>query len=50
VLAKAHGLRNTAEYEGGLEEDEQLLAEMLSAAEAVADAAQRLGPVPRKNR
>src|SRR5579863_6550780 len=39
VLAKAHGLRNSAEYEGGLEEDEQLLEEMLSAAEAVADAA-----------
>jgi hypothetical protein len=32
VLAKAHERRNTAEYEGQLEHDEKLLAEVISAA------------------
>jgi hypothetical protein len=33
VLAKAHERRNLAEYEGHLEHDERLLADMLAAAE-----------------
>lgn len=35
VLAKAHDKRNLAEYEGHLEIDEQLLADVLAAAELV---------------
>lgn len=35
VLAKCHDLRNTAEYEGFLEIDEQLLQELLIAARTV---------------
>ena len=37
VLAKAHEKRNLAEYEGYLEQDERLLADMLAAARALAD-------------
>jgi hypothetical protein len=32
VLAKAHERRNLAEYEGHLERDEQLLAELIATA------------------
>ena len=32
ILAKAHERRNLAEYEGHLEEDERLLAELISVA------------------
>lgn len=35
VLSKAHEKRNLAEYEGHFEADEQLLIDMLAAAEAV---------------
>ena len=37
VLAKAHATRNTAEYEGYLEQDEQLLADMIVATRALVD-------------
>ena len=37
VLAKAHEKRNLAEYEGYLEQDERLLADVLAAARALAD-------------
>ncbi len=35
VLAKAHETRNSAEYEGYLEEDERLLADVLAATRAL---------------
>jgi hypothetical protein len=38
VLAKGHGLRNQAEYEGLLEADERLVAGMIAAATIVRDA------------
>lgn len=37
VLAKAHATRNTAEYEGYLEQDQQLLTDMIAATRALAD-------------
>ncbi|MFZ5755545.1 MAG: hypothetical protein ACOY3X_01420 [Pseudomonadota bacterium] len=40
VLAKCHDVRNLGEYEGLLEVDEQLLADLLAACEAVANALQ----------
>lgn len=38
VLAKCHDVRNLGEYEGDLNIDERLLADLLTAARAVADA------------
>lgn len=46
VLATCHQRRNALEYEGYLEVDERLLADLLQAAEAVYEAMDRLGPVP----
>ena len=37
VLAKAHATRNTAEYEGYLEQDELLLADMIAATRVLVD-------------
>lgn len=42
VLAKAHERRNLAEYEGHLEHDERLLADLLAAARHLQDAVERL--------
>jgi hypothetical protein len=47
VLAKAHERFNIAEYEGYLEVDEQLLLDMIIAAENVYSAACMLGPIAR---
>jgi hypothetical protein len=45
VLAKAHERRNLAEYEGRLDHDERLLAEVIAIASALRDAlAARGGP------
>jgi hypothetical protein len=38
VLAKAHAIRNSAEYEGALEIDERLVEDMIAAAIVVRDA------------
>jgi hypothetical protein len=46
VMAKAHERRNMAEYEGHLEVDEQLLFDLIAAAENVYAAAIGLGPLP----
>jgi hypothetical protein len=45
VLATCHQRRNALEYEGYLELDERLMADLLQAAEAVYEAMLRLGPV-----
>jgi hypothetical protein len=42
VLAKAHERRNLAEYEGHLEPDDRLLADLISAARALRDAIEGL--------
>lgn len=46
VLAKCHERRNSMEYEGHLEVDEQLLGDLLTAAAALAEAVVALGPLP----
>lgn len=46
VLAKAHELRNRAEYEGILDVDERLVADMIDAATVVRDALREAGPMP----
>lgn len=38
VLEKAHGLRNAGEYQGALDVDERIVADLIQAARAVADA------------
>jgi hypothetical protein len=45
VLATCHQRRNSLEYEGYLEADERLVADLLQAAEAVYEAILRRGPV-----
>lgn len=45
VLAKAHERRNMAEYEGHLEHDDRLLADMLAAAARLAEAVHALPPM-----
>jgi hypothetical protein len=45
VLATCHQRRNALEYEGYLEVDERLLADLVNAAEAVYEALIGLGPV-----
>ena len=44
VLDKGHALRNTAEYEGYFEIDEQLLTDLKKSAEAVEDALKKACP------
>lgn len=46
VLATCHQRRNALEYEGYLEVDDRLLADLLSAAETVYAALLKLGPLP----
>jgi hypothetical protein len=46
VLAKAHELRNRAEYEGYFEADETLLRNLIEAVEVVRKAAVALPPLP----
>ncbi len=46
ILAKAHEMRNLAEYEGHLEIGERFLVDLIAAADAVKTAATKL-PVPK---
>ena len=45
VLARAHDLRNRAEYEGALDVDEQLIADLIAACKRVASALGKLPPL-----
>lgn len=42
VLDKCHNVRNVGEYEGGLDVDARLVADLLAACQAVADAISRI--------
>lgn len=44
VLAKCHDMRNVGEYEGDLDVDERLLADLITACKAVADILGKLPP------
>jgi hypothetical protein len=46
VLALCHDRRNRAEYEGALEVDEQLEADLVRAGELLLEKVTSLGPVP----
>jgi hypothetical protein len=41
LLVKCHGLRNQAEYEGGVELDDRIVTDLIAAANVVRDAARR---------
>jgi hypothetical protein len=45
VLARGHDLRNRSEYEGDVDVDEQLLADLISACKIVAAALNKLPPL-----
>ena len=45
VLARGHDLRNRGEYEGNLDVDEQLLADLIAACKTVATALNKLPPL-----
>jgi hypothetical protein len=47
VLAKCHERRNLAEYEGVVDVDERLMADLLAAAQQVLEAVRALGPPER---
>lgn len=46
VLDKAHGTRNSIEYEGAVDVDKRLVVDLLKAAEIVRAKVESLGPVP----
>ena len=48
VLDKCHGSRNQLEYDGSFNVDDQLLTELLAAAEIVFKAVEALGPISRR--
>ena len=48
VLDEAHRRRNTVEYEGRFEVDEQLLADLLRVTEVVRNAIEKLGRIAKK--
>jgi hypothetical protein len=45
VLDKCHGLRNVGDYEGALDVDERLVADLIRACKAVAAALRKLPPI-----
>jgi hypothetical protein len=45
VLDKCHGIRNSVEYEGYVVVDQQLLTDLLAAADKVLSAVEKLGPI-----
>jgi hypothetical protein len=49
VLDKCHGARNLAEYEGSFIVDQQLLLDLIAAAEKVQAAIDKLGPIGKPN-
>lgn len=50
VLSKCHDMRNRAEYEGTLDVDERLVADLIGACRKVADKIKGLPPIPQKSK
>jgi hypothetical protein len=49
VLAKCHDLRNRTEYEGALDLDDRLVADLVAACRTVAERVNALSPLPRSD-
>jgi hypothetical protein len=50
VLSKCHDLRNRTEYEGAVDVDERLVADLMGACRTVAERVRQLPPIPEKSR
>lgn len=50
VLSKCHDMRNRTEYEGALDVDERLVADLISGCRKVADRIKELPPIPQKSK
>ena len=50
VLSKCHDMRNRTEYEGTLDVDERLVADLISACRKVADKIKTLPAIPQKSK
>jgi hypothetical protein len=50
VLSKCHDMRNRTEYEGTLDVDERLVADLTSACRKVADKIKALPAIPQKSK
>ena len=50
VLSKCHDMRNRTEYEGAIDLDEKLLADLLKACRTVADKAKQLPSITRQSK
>jgi hypothetical protein len=50
VLSKCHDIRNRTEYEGGVDVDERLVADLMGACGKVAERVKQLPPIPEKSR
>ena len=46
VLSKCHDMRNRTEYEGALDVDERLVADLIASCQKVAEAVKKLAPAP----
>jgi hypothetical protein len=46
VLSKCHDMRNRTEYEGAIDVDERLVADLIGACRKVADWVKELPPIP----
>ncbi len=46
LLVHCHGLRNRGEYEGLFDVDEQLVADLIKAAQKILESLEKLGPIP----
>jgi hypothetical protein len=49
ILDKAHGIRNSLEYEGASDVTKQIVVDLLKATQIVYAAVEQLGPVPTQN-
>src|SRR5687768_4108442 len=50
VLSKCHDVRNRTEYEGALDVDERLVADLIGACLKVAEKIRQLPPIPEKSK
>ena len=50
VLSKCHDMRNRTEYEGAVDVDERLVADLMGGCRKVAERVRQLPPIPEKSR
>jgi hypothetical protein len=50
VLSKCHDMRNRTEYEGAIDVDEKLLADLINACRTVADKVKQLPSIPKQSK